>query len=188
MHVRVALGPRPGRQNGGGEGNGTRAHVLQHGLHYRQRLHSRGCRRQRHNLGPLVRTHSLHAGTHAPVPQALHREPTNVNMNYYDFDSRGLNSLQILSWLQSACRLCDPSPSSKCVRCDRIRACCSAWCCVLVIQLLSNCIMKIVTLCACTSRRCSTWLRSTSESHVPSAVKASDALRAGMTSTFCPQR
>ena len=125
---------------------------------------------------------------HAPAPQLLHREPTNVNMNYYDFDSRGLNSLQILSWLQSACRLCDPSPSSKCVRCDRIRACCSAWRCVLVIQLLSNCIMKIVTLCACTSRRFSTWLRSTSESHVPSAVKASDALRAGMTSTFCLRR
>ena len=36
-------------------------------------------------------------------------------MNYYDYDSRGLNSLQILSWLQSAIRLCDASPDSKCV-------------------------------------------------------------------------
>jgi hypothetical protein len=36
-------------------------------------------------------------------------------MNYYFFDGRGLNSLQILSWLQSAQRLCDASPSSKCV-------------------------------------------------------------------------
>jgi hypothetical protein len=44
-----------------------------------------------------------------------HREPTDVNMNYYNYDSRGLNSLQILSWLQSARRLCDPSPDSKCV-------------------------------------------------------------------------
>ena len=51
-------------------------------------------------------------------PQALlrlilRREPQDVNMNYYNYDSRGLNSLQILSWLQSAQRLCDPSPSSK---------------------------------------------------------------------------
>jgi hypothetical protein len=36
-------------------------------------------------------------------------------MNYFNYDSRGLNSLQILSWLQSARRLCDPSPDSKCV-------------------------------------------------------------------------
>jgi len=41
-----------------------------------------------------------------------------VNMNYYNYDSRGLNSLQILSWLQSAIRLCDPSPDSKCVAFD----------------------------------------------------------------------
>ena len=41
------------------------------------------------------------------------REPEDVNMNYYNYDSRGLNSLQILSWLQSARRLCDPSPTSK---------------------------------------------------------------------------
>lgn len=36
-------------------------------------------------------------------------------MNYFNYDSKGLNSLQILSWLQSAIRLCDPSPDSKCV-------------------------------------------------------------------------
>lgn len=54
----------------------------------------------------------------AAAPPSRHfafREPEDVNMNYFNYDSRGLNSLQILSWLQSARRLCDPSPSSKCV-------------------------------------------------------------------------
>jgi hypothetical protein len=47
-------------------------------------------------------------------------------MNYFNYDSRGLNSLQILSWLQSARRLCDPSPSSKCVSCVFAAVHCSA--------------------------------------------------------------
>ena len=58
----------------------------------------------------------LHA-SQPPLPTLCIREPEDVNMNYYNYDSRGLNSLQILSWLQAARRLCDPSPSSKCVCC-----------------------------------------------------------------------
>ena len=66
-------------------------------------------------------------------------------MNYYNYDSRGLNSLQILSWLQSARRLCDPSPSSKCV--SRVQ-CLQEATAVQPYQLF--CITSAcVTMCAC---------------------------------------